>query len=419
MSKKQYEHFCIKMEDVFKAKVTLRDNVHITPMFQISSIQKLAGCKVALKMELMQSCRTYKYRGAYNLVANVPKGKTIVTVSDGNQAQAIALASTKLGVPNVIYLPKTASPNKIESTKNYGGNCVLVGKDFYEADEQLLEDKKQHKDWIYASPFDNEYIIAGNATIGTEIIEQLPEIDTVVVSVGGGGLIAGIAYAIKHLKPNVRVIGAQVDTNAAAYKAFKEFKGCEATGISREQRTPLADGIVVRKPGDLTFPLIQEYVDDIVLVNEDEISMAVSVLADRAKAIVEGSAASTFASVLYKKFPFREDEHVCCILSGGNIDLKMLNRCIERALFMKGERVSISIVVPYGTHYLSMLLNMIAEHHAEVVSCIASPHIDTSANREQYRVILDLPRPEIINDIEQSCIEKGWNFESHPFNLIE
>ena len=410
--------YCISMEDIFDAKVAIRDGIHVTPVISISTLTKLVNCNLSLKMELMQRTRSYKFRGAYNLVAHMPKGKTIAATSDGNQSQAIALASRSLGVPNILYLPTTASFTKVELTQHYGGNTVLTGKDFYEADAQLKEDIKQHKDWFYAPPFDDKFIIAADGTIGVELIEQLPEIDTVVVPVGGGGLIGGIAYALKHLKPSVRIIGVQVATNAAAYKEFMETHGKEAKGISKESRTPLADGIDIEKIGDLTGPLINDFVDDIVLVNEDEIAMAVAILADKAKTIVEGSAAMTFAAVFYHKFKVSPEENVCCVLTGGNIELKMLNRCIERALFLQQLRVSISIVVPYGTQYLAKILDMLAEHHADVVTCQASPHIDTSANLEQYRIILDIPNPSVINDIEESCKKNKWSISYHPYSLI-
>ena len=418
MLPRQKPKYCIDMQDVFDAKVNLRNNIHVTPVTKISNIERLTNCNLSLKLEFMQRTRSYKFRGAYNLVSKIPKGKTIAAASKGNQSQAIALASSITGVPNVLYLPETTTASKIESTKHYNGNVVLKGKDFHEADSLLQEDCKQHKDWVYASPFDDANIIAANATIGVELIEQLPEIDTIVVPVGGGGLIAGIAYAIKNLKPSVRVIGTQPATNAAVYKAFQESRGKEATGISHEKRTPLADGAKITTGGELTQPIINDFVDEIVIINEDEIALAVAILADKAKAIVEGSAATTFAAVYNHRFDFKPDENVCCLLSSGNIELRMLNRCIERALFLQRERVSISIVVPYGTNYFSRLLTMLASHNAEVVTCTASAHIETSANNDQYRIIIDVPRPEIIKEIEEDCKSRNWHFSEHPFSLI-
>ena len=404
---------CITMEDVYSAKVRLRGNAYVTALSTISGVNKLAGCNLYMKMETMQRCRTFKFRGAYNFVKTLPEGKTVVCVSDGNHSQGIAHASQMLKIPNVIYLPNSVISSKLEATQNYGGNVHITGNDLTEAQAQLMEDMKSHPDWVFAHPYDEPLIIAGNATIGTEIIEQLPEVDTVVVPCGGGGLISGIAYAIKHMKPSVRVIGVQVSSCAPIYKLFQQSKGRDCVGLTKGSNTPLADGIDVKNPGSLTMPLIYKYVDEMVVVNEDEIAMAVSLLADRAKQITEGSGASTFAAVYYKKFSFRKDENVVCVLSGGNITLRMLNRCIDRALFLRGERHSISVVVPYGTVYFSELLNLLADHNAEVVSCDASPHIDTSANHEQYRAIIDIARPEIIEEIDAACRAKGWAFNSN------
>lgn len=352
-------------------------------------------------------------------MCSIPEGKTIAAVSDGNHSQGIALAASILNVPNVIYLPKTALTSKVEATTNYGGNVVLAGNDYSEAEQQLREDIKGHPDWVFAPPFNDPLVIAGNSTIGTEIIEQLPEVETVVVPVGGGGLISGIAYAIKHIKPSVRVIGVQVSSCPSSYKLFQQSKGRELKGVSKETKTPLADGIDIKAPGDLCLPIILKYVDEMVLVNEDEIAMAVSLLADRAKTITEGSGAATFAAVYYKKFSFRADECVTCVLSGGNIPLRMLNRCIDRALFLRGERYSVSVVVPYGTSFFSKLLTLFADHHAEVVSCDASPHIDTSANREQYRVILDVTSEKDLEEIKAACEAKGWNFSSKTTKSLD
>lgn len=414
----QEPKYCIDMQDVFDAKVTLRDQIHVTPVSKISNLEKLTDCKLSLKYEFMQRTRSYKFRGAYNLTSTIPKDKTVVTASRGNQAQAIALASNLNGIKNLVYLPETTTAARIDTVKHYSGNVVLKGGNLEEADNILQEDCKSHKDWVYASPFNDPRVIAANATIGVELIEQLPEIDTIVVPVAGGGLIAGIAYAIKHLKPSVRVIGTQPATNASIYKRFMKAKGQVAEGISKETKTPIADTPKINTHSELTEPIINEFVDEIVLINEDEIALAVAVLAEKAKAIVEGSSASTFAAVYKHKFDFKPDENICCLLAGGNIELKMLNRCIERALFLQGERVSISIVVPYGTSYFSRLLTMLASHNAEVVTCTASAHIETSANNDQYRIIIDVPRPEIIKEIEADCKERGWHFAEHPFSLI-
>ena len=413
------ENFCITMEDVYNAKVKLRGQSHVTALSRISSLNRIANCKLYFKMETMQRCRTFKFRGAYNKVSSIPEGKTVAAVSDGNHSQGIALAASMLNVPNVIYLPKTAINSKVEATINYGGNVVFAGKDYSEAEAQLRSDIKDHPEWVLALPFNDPLIIAGNSTIGIEIIEQLPEVETVVVPVGGGGLISGIAYAIKHIKPSVRIIGVQVASCPSTYKLFQSSKGREVKGVSKEAQTPLADGIDIKAPGDLCLPIILKYVDEMVLVNEDEIAMAVSLLADRAKTITEGSAAATFAAVYYKKFFFRADEVVTCVLSGGNIPLRMLNRCIDRALFLRGERYSVSVVVPYGTNYFSKLLTLFSEKGAEVVSCDASPHIDTSANREQYRAIIDVTSPSVIDEIKEACEEKEWYFSSNSVKTME
>jgi threonine dehydratase len=277
---------------------------------------------------------------------------------------------------------------------------------------------RDHPDWVFIPPFNDKHIIAGQGTIALEILDQCPDVETIVVPIGGGGLASGVAFVAKTMKPSVRVIGVQMASCPSTFRAFYEHHKRPMPIItSKAAVTPLSDGIQVREPGELCLEIIYKYVDDVVVVTEDDVALAVALLAERSKLVVEGAGATPIAAILARKFQFRPDERIVSVTSGGNIQLSMFARCIDRALFLRNSRIALQIVLPYGTQHLLSLLRVFADHHAEVISCLSVPHVDTVANREKYTVIIDIASQAALRDIEQDCQKRGWPFAIATTNV--
>lgn len=300
--------------------------------FNLSSV---VNCKLYLKLEMLQRCKAFKFRGALSKITTLPKGSTIVCASAGNHSQGCALSAQICGLKCIVYMPETAPEAKVAATKGYGAEVRQYGETFDDANKKCLEDLKKDPSLIFVPPFDDVEVMAGQGTIGLEILEDLKDVDTVVVSVGGGGLCAGICIAIKTLKPNCRVIAVNGALFPNTYLKYQKEKNREIDPASETEpltgKKPLADGIAVKIPGTLTFPYISKYADEFVVVTEKEIACAIGMLAQRVKCVVEGAGASTFAAVLFKKFKYEKDEKIVCVLSGGNIAMERLSECFEES----------------------------------------------------------------------------------------
>jgi threonine dehydratase len=300
--------------------------------FNLSSV---VNCKLYLKLEMLQRCKAFKFRGALSKITTLPKGSTIVCASAGNHSQGCALSAQICGLKCIVYMPETAPEAKVAATKGYGAEVRQYGETFDDANKKCLEDLKKDPSLIFVPPFDDVEVMAGQGTIGLEILEDLKDVDTVVVSVGGGGLCAGICIAIKTLKPNCRIIAVNGALFPNTYLKYQKEKNREIDPASETEpltgKKPLADGIAVKIPGTLTFPYISKYVDEFVVVTEKEIACAIGMLAQRVKCVVEGAGASTFAAVLFKKFKYEKDEKIVCVLSGGNIAMERLSECFEES----------------------------------------------------------------------------------------
>jgi len=309
----------------------------------------------------------------------------------------------------IVYMPCTAPSSKVEATKGYGAQVVQYGMGFDEAAAKCKEDLANNPNWTFIPPFDDPDVIAGQGTIGVEIFNQLPEIETVVVAVGGGGLAAGVAVALKHLKPSVRIVCVNAQTRPASYVKFQESKGRKVEDLGMPFKgTPLADGIAVINPGTVTFPYIEKYVDEFVIVTEDEIATTIALLAERAKTVCEGAGAAPVAAVLNHKFNFRPDEKIACVVSGGNIELQMLSRCIDRALFLWGRRIFFNVSTPVGSSHYINLLEVLRSFHIEIISTEIYPHVDTYANHVRYAITADVPNPALMEKLTEECQKNGW-----------
>ena len=294
---------------------------------------------IYLKTENLQLTGSFKLRGAYNKIASLTdeeKAKGLIACSAGNHAQGVAYAASQCGAKSVICMPASAPISKVENTKALGAEAVLVPGAYDDAHDEADRLQQEHG-YTMILPFDDPYVIAGQGTIGLEIMEQLPDADAVIAPIGGGGLLAGIATAVKAINPSCKVYGVQAEGANAMYQSFRK-----GTKIATDTVATFADGIAVKNPGDLTYEIIKEKVDDIVTVSEDEIAAAILALIEKQKLIAEGAGATPVAAALFDKIPTGGRKTVC-VVSGGNIDVNRLSRVISRGLIMNDRMVTLTV----------------------------------------------------------------------------
>ena len=328
-------------------------------MLSAGAISRWTGTRVLLKAENLQRTGAFKLRGATNRMSTLSdeeRARGVVAASAGNHAQGVALAATALGVSSRVYMPVDAPLAKQVATADYGAEVVLAGETFEESFAAARADPEGR---VLVPPFDDEAIIAGQGTIGLELLEQVPEADVVVVPLGGGGLLSGIAIVIKALRPDIRVIGVQASGCAAWGPSLAAGRPVEI-----ERGTTIADGIAVQRPGDITFPLIQQFVDEVVEVTEDEICRAVVVLLERSKLMVEGAGAAGLAAVLAGKVTARQ---AVCVLSGGNLDAGMLQVIVRFGLTRNGRFLRLRTQMPDRPGALKRLTDLFAEHRVNIL----------------------------------------------------
>lgn len=325
----------LTLEEIKKAYERIKPHIKRTPIDYSFNISNIIGCNLYLKLEMLQRCKAFKFRGALSKISTLPKGSKIACASAGNHSQGCALSAKICGIKCIVYMPETAPEAKVLATQGYGAEVRQFGQTFDEANAKCKEDLKKDPELIFVPPFDDLYVMAGQGTIGLEIAEDVKNVQTVVVSVGGGGLCAGVCVAIKSLIPNCRIVAVNAALFPNTYIKYQKEKNREIDKLAETEpltgKKPLADGIAVKIPGTMTYPYLSKYVDEFVVVSESEIACAISVLAQRAKVVVEGAGASTLAAVLYKKFKYGKDENIVCILSGGNITLSRLADCFTES----------------------------------------------------------------------------------------
>ena len=344
----------LKFSDIVAARSTLRGVAKLTSISHSKSFSQMSGANIFMKLENMQTTGAFKVRGAYNKLANLSpeeRAKGVVAASAGNHAQGVAFSATKLGMQSTIFMPIFTPPLKVLATKGYGANVVLTGESFDDSFLASQEYTKQH-DASYIHPFNDPLIIAGQGTIGLEIYEQQPDVDAVIVPIGGGGLIAGIAMAIKEMNPKVKVIGVNA-AGAASMVASREANEI----VSLPSVSTIADGIAVKTPGTLTFDIIQKYVDDIVSVTDTEIAHAAYLLLQRGKLLAEPAGVTSVAAALFNKVDLR-GKNVVPVVSGGNINMRLLEQIIEKGMVEEGLRASIRLIIPDQSGELKRVLSI-------------------------------------------------------------
>lgn len=350
------------LRDIQAAAEALSGVAHETPLDRSVTFSGMVGAPVYLKLENLQKTGSFKLRGAYNkihLLSPSEKARGVIAASAGNHAQGVAYASSHAGIRSVIVMPETAPLAKVCATRGYGAEVVLAGTSYDEA-FSVAKELEEREGLTFVHAFNDPAVMAGQGTIGLEILRSLPELATVVVPVGGGGLIAGVATAIKELAPNVKVYGVQ----ACGADAMARSKSCGLLTRTAEALT-IADGIAVKSPGDATFEVVQKYVEDIVTIDDEAIASAILMLLERAKLMVEGSGAIGLAALLHGKIPVAGP--VACVVSGGNIDVNFIARIIERGLVKAGRRSIITTRVPDQPGCLQKMLSVIAACRGNVL----------------------------------------------------
>lgn len=352
----------LSIDKVFHASVVLKNIIRNTAIVHTEGITDC--CSLYLKPENLQKTGSFKLRGSgykISMLSDEEKQRGVIACSAGNHAQGVALAATKSGVESLICLPDSAPISKIEATKKYGAQVCLVEGVYDDAYCRALE-LKEEKGYTFVHPFDDEDVIAGQGTIGLEIVQEFNDVDAVLVPIGGGGLISGVAFAIKSLNPSIKVYGVQAAGAPSMFHSVREGAiGC------LESVSTIADGIAVKQPGEHTFELVQKYVDDIALVTEDEISSAILALIEKQKMIAEGAGAVSVAAAMFGKFPL-QGKRVVSLISGGNIDVTILSRVIERGLMKSGRSSTLVIELIDKPGQLQNVSRVIAEQGGNVTS---------------------------------------------------
>ena len=356
----------VTLEDVKKAQETIKDIVKKTDILESTKLSSMTGANVYYKCENLQKTGSFKVRGACNKIANLTdeeKANGVIASSAGNHAQGVALGAKMNGIEATIVMPQTAPLAKVTATKSYGANVVLEGLVYDDAYAKALEIQKE-TGATFLHPFNDEYVIAGQGTIALEIFEQMNnKVDTILCPIGGGGIIAGVAVAAKSLNPNVKIIGVQTANIPSMYESMKAGKVTTAF-----KATSVADGISVKTVGELTFSIVKDLVDDVILVEEGEIAEGLLFLMENQKVVAEGSGAVTTAAILSGKYIPKKNENVVCIISGGNIDINTLNRIIAIGLAKSGRRFSFSTNIKDKPGGLGELTRIIGGEDANIIT---------------------------------------------------
>ena len=393
----------VTIDKIFHASVVLKDIIRPTPLAKAYGIAE--DCALYLKPECLQKTGSFKLRGSgykIAMLSDEEKAKGVIACSAGNHAQGVALAASKCGISSLICLPDTAPISKVEATKGYGAQVCLVPGVYDDAYNKALELKEEHG-YTFVHPFDDEYVIAGQGTIGLEIMNEMSDVDAVLVPIGGGGLISGVACAIKSISPHVKVYGVQAAGAPSMYNAIHHGKMEALTAVST-----IADGIAVKKPGELTYEMVKNYVDDIALVTEDEIAAAILALIEKQKMIAEGAGAVSVAAAMFHKFPL-EGKKVVSLISGGNIDVTSLSRVIDRGLMKSGRTTSLLIELADKPGQLMEVSRIIAQCGGNVISVHHERNGETeSINGCYLRLSLETRNYDHVQQITQALKDAGF-----------
>ncbi len=393
----------LTLDNVYRASHTLKPVVRKTDIIYAPKLK--VGTELYLKTENLQITGSFKVRGSYYKMSRLSaeeKARGVIACSAGNHAQGVALSAQKNGIKAVICLPDGAPISKIEATKSYGAEVCLVEGVYDDAYKMALS-LRDEKGYTFIHPFDDEDVIAGQGTIALEIVDQLPDLDAIIVPIGGGGLIAGIAYTMKSINPNVKVYGVQASGAPSMYKSVKDNEITELESVST-----IADGIAVKKPGTLTYDICSKYVDEIVTVSDDEISAAILALMEQHKLVTEGAGAVAVAAAMFGKLDLAGKKTVC-LLSGGNIDVTILSRVIKRGLLMSGRTCQLMIELVDKPGQLKNVSRIIADLGGNVISVHHErANEGSNVNGCYLRIVLETRNFEHITEIQNALKDFGF-----------
>lgn len=392
----------LSLDKVFDAQTVLKSIIRETNVVKTYGIAP--DCDLYLKPENLQITGSFKVRGSAYKISQLSaeeKAKGVIACSAGNHAQGVALAATKNGIKSLICLPDSAPISKVEATKGYGAEVCLVEGVYDDAYNKAIE-LKEKEGYTFVHPFDDEDVIAGQGTIALEVLNDLDNIDAIVVPVGGGGLISGIAYTAKHIRPSVKVYGVQMTGAPSMYNSIHDGKIETLDTVQT-----VADGIAVKRPGDNTFEIVKKYVDGIALVSEDEVSSAILALIEKQKMIAEGAGAASVAAVMFNKFDLK-GKRVVCIVSGGNIDVTSLSRVIDRGLMNSGRSASLLIELIDKPGQLKEISSIIADCGGNVTGVHYEKGNTESINGCFLRIEMETRDNNHVKTIKNTLREAGF-----------
>jgi threonine dehydratase len=393
----------VGIDEIRAAAERFDASIRRTPLLRCITLSQMVGAEVWLKAENLQRTGSFKIRGATNRISALTadeRARGVAAASAGNHAQGVAVAAAAQGVRSTVVMPVATPLAKVEATRAYGADVVLYGESYEEAHDEA-DRLAAERGLVIIPGFDDPLIVAGQGTIALEVIDDLPEVDVIVVPVGGGGLAAGIAVGAKELAPRARVVGVQVDAAPGAKRSIEAGRRV----VVHPQPT-IAEGIAVGGPGELTFPLLQRWLDDIVIVNDDEIAQAMVLLIERSKLVVEGAGAAGVAALIAKRIDV-EGRKVVVVLSGGNVDINMVARVVEHGLTHSGRYLSLTAQVDDKPGQLARLLAVIGEAGANVLSVSHQRFgIDMPVGRVQVELLLEVRNrdhaAEVASELERA-----------------
>jgi threonine dehydratase len=395
------------LEDIRTALGRIREHVHLTPCSHSETLSRLTGTSAYLKLENLQKTGAYKERGALNKLLTLDsaeRARGLIAASAGNHAQGVAYHAGRLGVAATIVMPETTPILKVANTRALGAQVVLHGSSFDEAYAEARRLEKQDG-LTFVHPFDDEAVIAGQGTIGLELLDQVSNLDAVIVPVGGGGLVSGVAIALKSVDPRIRVIGVEAEVIPAMAAALEAGKP-----VTIENAYTIADGIAVKRAGDLTFGHVKKWVDEIVTVSEEEIASAILYLLEKEKTVVEGAGAVSVAALMHRKVHL-EGKTVVAVVSGGNIDVNLVARIIERGLVKDGRLVRISVALMDKPGQLAKVSSIISNLKANVIEVHHTRAFAYRFGDTTLQLTLETRGPDHVDEILQALRERGYQVQ--------
>jgi threonine dehydratase len=398
----------ITLQDIQAARERIGASVCVSPCSVSHAFSEMTGNRVSLKLENLQRTGSYKERGALNKILTLApeeRSRGLVAASAGNHAQAVSYHATSRAIQAEIVMPLATPLNKVMATKRFGADVVLHGANY---DEACSEAQRRCAEFsrTFIHPFDDDAVMAGQGTLGLELLAQVPDLDVLIAAIGGGGMISGVACALKETNPNIRVVGVQTSRLPSMKTAVQA-----GHPVTLPVAATLADGIAVRRAGDHTVPMVRRYVDEIVTVEEDEIASAILLLLEREKTLAEGAGAAPIAALLHSKISLN-NKNVAVVISGGNLDVSILSRIIERGLAEDGRMVRLRIHLPDYPGALHKLTGVLAQHRANIVqTSYDRTYFGVDLGNTAIDLTMEMRGAEHIRELTRALEEQDYLFE--------